>query len=96
MPTSRPEGGLLAVRVQPRARDSAVAGWRGAAVRVRVTAAPEAGEANRAVADVLARALGVAPSAVQLVRGAGSRDKLFRVAGLPLREVHRRLGGGPA
>jgi uncharacterized protein YggU (UPF0235/DUF167 family) len=47
--------------------------------RVRVTAAPEGGEANRAVIALLAEALGVAPSRIALVRGAASRDKLFRV-----------------
>ena len=40
---SRPEGALLAVRVQPRAQRSAVEGWRGGALPVRVTAAPTEG-----------------------------------------------------
>jgi len=44
-----------------------------------VTAAPEGGEANRAVVVLLAEAFGVAPSRIELVRGAASRDKLFRV-----------------
>lgn len=52
---------------------------QGAVLRVRVTAAPEGGEANRAVTALLAEALGVAPSRIALVRGATSRDKLFRI-----------------
>ena len=51
----------------------------GGVLRVRVTAAPEGGEANRAVIALLAEVFGVAPSRVELVRGATSRDKLFRV-----------------
>ena len=51
----------------------------GGVLRVRVTAAPEGGEANRAVIGLLAEAFGVAPSRVELVRGAASRDKLFRI-----------------
>jgi uncharacterized protein (TIGR00251 family) len=66
------------VRVQPRARRNEIlragGGWR-----IRVTAAPEGGEANRAVVVLLAEAFGVAPSRIELVRGAASRDKLFRV-----------------
>jgi uncharacterized protein (TIGR00251 family) len=72
-------GELVAVRVKPRARRNEVVGQVGGVWRVRVTAAPEGGAANRAVIGLLAEALGIAPSRVELVRGAASRDKLFRV-----------------
>ena len=72
-------GELLEVRVQPRARRNEVVEQAGAGLRVRVTAAPVDGEANRAVIALLAEAFGVAPSRVTLVRGATSRDKLFRI-----------------
>ncbi|HKC08411.1 MAG TPA: DUF167 domain-containing protein [Methylomirabilota bacterium] len=70
---------MVEVRVQPRARRNEVVEQAGGVFRVRVTAAPEAGAANRAVIALLAEAFGVAPSRVELVRGAASRDKLFRV-----------------
>jgi uncharacterized protein (TIGR00251 family) len=70
---------LLHVRVQPKARANAVKGWHGAALRVSVTAAPEDGKANRAVIDLLAETFDVAPSSINLVRGAASRDKWFRL-----------------
>jgi uncharacterized protein len=89
-------GGLLAVRVTPRAGRNEVVGWSGSALHVRVTAAPEAGEANRAVTSLLARAFGVPPSAVCLVRGARARAKLFRVGGRSLDELRARLGGARA
>jgi uncharacterized protein len=89
--TSRPETGLLRVRVQPRARRSLVQGWRDAALHVRVTAAPADGEANRAVTTLLARAFGVPASSIALVGGAKSRDKLFRVAQLSLADLRARL-----
>jgi len=72
-------GELLEVRVQPRARRNEVVAQADGVFRVRVTAAPEGGEANRAVIALLADALGVAPSRIALVRGAASRDKLFRI-----------------
>lgn len=74
-----PEAVLLHVRVQPRARTSAVLGWRGEALRVCVTAAPEDGKANRAVIALLAEHCAVPPSSISLVRGATSRDKWFRL-----------------
>lgn len=70
---------LVPVRVQPRARRNEVVAEPEGGFRVRVTAAPEGGEANRAVIALLAEALDIAPSRIELVRGGASRDKLFRV-----------------
>jgi hypothetical protein len=67
------------VRVQPHARQNEVVGWQGDTLRVRVTAAPHDGEANRAVGRVLAEAFDVPISRIVLVRGATSRDKVFRI-----------------
>jgi uncharacterized protein (TIGR00251 family) len=75
----RPEAVLLHVRVQPKARANTVKGWRGEALGVSVTAAPEGGKANRAVIALLAGALAVPASSITLVRGAASRDKWFRL-----------------
>jgi uncharacterized protein (TIGR00251 family) len=82
---------VLSVRVQPRASSDAILGWRDGTLRVRVTARPVEGEANLAVARLLARALRVAPSAVAVVHGARARDKRVRVAGLDAAEVRSRL-----
>jgi uncharacterized protein (TIGR00251 family) len=76
---ARPVPALLHVRVQPRARQNEVVGWQDETLRVRVTAAPHDGEANRAVSRVLAEAFDVPISRIVLVRGAGSRDKVFRI-----------------
>ena len=82
MPTRTPASptpGLLHVRVQPRARLNEVVGWERDTLRVRVTAAPRDGEANRAVSRVLADTFRVPVSRIVLVRGAASRDKVFRI-----------------
>ena len=81
---------LVRVKVQPRARREAVLAPApgadggpdgGPRLRLAVTAAPEEGRANRAACALLARALGVAPSAVQVVAGATAREKTLAVAG---------------
>lgn len=71
-------GNQIAVRVTPRASRNAVVMQDGQ-VRVLVTTVPEDGKANKAVTRLLAKALGIAPSRLELVRGATGRDKLFRV-----------------
>lgn len=71
-------GTEIAVRVTPRAGRDDIA-RDGAAIRIRVTAPAEDGRANRAAAEVLARALGLPKSRVELVRGAKARDKVFRI-----------------
>jgi len=86
---------LLHVRVQPRARSNEVVGWQGDALRVQVTAPPADGEANRAVTDLLAGALGVAASRIVLVRGAASRHKLFRIERLSPSDLRARLSPSP-
>ena len=71
-------GAEFACRVTPRARKAELRLEDGT-VHVRVTAPPEDGRANRAAQEALAAALGVAKSRLTLVRGATSRDKLFRL-----------------
>jgi uncharacterized protein (TIGR00251 family) len=78
--------------VQPRARRDEVTGWDGRTLRVRVTAPPEDGRATRAVVALLARAFAVPRAEVELVSGAASRDKLFRVGALTPDELRARLG----
>lgn len=90
-----PETRLLHVRVQPGARRNEILGWRGDALRVRVTAPPTEGQANHAVTDLLAHALGIAASRIVLARGATSRDKLFRVERLSPSDVRARLARPP-
>ncbi|MRX49360.1 DUF167 domain-containing protein [Paracoccus sp. S-4012] len=72
-------GARLAVRVSPRASRNAVTLGEEGTIRVATTAPPADGAANAAVTKLLARALGIAPSRLTLLRGASSRDKLFRV-----------------
>jgi len=71
--------GRLAVKVTPGAREESVTLTDGA-VLVKVRAPADKGAANEAVLAVVARALGLAPSRVSLLRGATSREKLLTVA----------------
>ena len=81
----------LAIRVQPRAKRSEVAGERGGAVLIRVSAPPVDGKANEAVCRLIAERVGVPRSAVRIVRGESSRDKVVRIDGLSADEARTVL-----
>lgn len=81
----------LTLRVAPGARRSEIVGRHGAAWKVRVAAAPEAGRANTALCGLLADALAVPRQAVAVVSGHGSRDKLVEIEGIGPDEIERRL-----
>ncbi|MDR7443416.1 MAG: DUF167 domain-containing protein [Armatimonadota bacterium] len=86
------EGGtILRVRVRPGSRREQIVGLRGDALLVTVHAPPEAGRANETTRRLLASALDVSPSAVELVRGQASRQKEFRIRGLRPEDVQARL-----
>ena len=70
--------GRLALRVTPGARSEGIELADGR-VLVRVRAKPHEGAANTAVLALLARALDVAPSRVEMLPGATSREKLVQL-----------------
>jgi uncharacterized protein (TIGR00251 family) len=80
--------------VQPRAARDAILGLRDGVVRVRVTAPPVDGKANQALVRLLARSLGVPPSAVAILRGGTGRDKLVRIVGLDVATLERLASPG--
>lgn len=83
----------LAIRVQPRAKRTEVAGERGGAIVIRVNAPPVDGRANQAVCRLIAKRLGVAAGAVRVVRGETARDKVVRVDGMDAADVRSALLG---
>ena len=81
----------LAVKAAPNAPRSAVVGWLGGALKVKIHAHALDGRANDALCEFLADELGLPRRAVTLAHGEKSRQKLVRIAGLTLPEVHAKL-----
>jgi hypothetical protein len=76
----------FAVRLTPRGGRDAVDGvGEDGVLRVRVAAPPVEGAANEALCRLLARALGVAPGDVRVVRGASGRRKVVEAEVDPAR-----------
>jgi len=84
-------GCRLPVKVVPGASRPGLAGWLGEALKVRVSAPPEGGAANRQLLRIVARALGLPPGSVRLVAGAGSARKVLEIDGLDARALRQRL-----
>jgi uncharacterized protein YggU (UPF0235/DUF167 family) len=83
---------LLSVRLTPRAaRERLAAGPDGGYV-AHVTAPPVEGAANDALRRLVAKAAGVAPSRVTVVRGQRSRQKVVRVDGVTEADLRARIG----
>jgi len=75
------------VLVQPRASRVKIGPRHDGRIKIAVTAPPVDGEANAAVIEVVAEALGVSKSSVEVVAGASSRRKTLRVTGVTAEQI---------
>lgn len=92
-PWLREEAGgvVLEVLVQPRASRTRVVGEHDGRLKVQLAAPPVDGEANAALVEFLAGALGVRKGDVAIARGETGRRKTVRVAGAAAAAVARAL-----
>ena len=67
------------VKVKPEAKSDAIVGWLGEVLKVQIKAKPIDGEANRRLVSFLAEKLDLSKSAVKIVAGANSRQKLLEI-----------------
>ena len=82
---------LLWVKAVPGASRNQIAGLLGDRLKVRVSAPPEGGKANKAICKLLAKALGVKANKVSIESGATSPEKVLRVAGVTTDDLRRYL-----
>ena len=79
------------LRVSPGARRTELVGRHGEGWKVRVAAPPEAGRANDAVLDLLARELSLPRRSLSIVSGQAAREKVVQMEGIDRAETERRL-----
>jgi len=80
------------VKVQPRAKETGLAGKLGDAYKLRLAAPPVDGKANEACVRFFAGRFGVPGSAVRIVQGLSSRMKVVEIEGIDPAQVERILG----
>jgi uncharacterized protein (TIGR00251 family) len=83
---------FLKVLLQPRASRDGIVGIHGDALKVRVTAPPLEGRANKALKKFLAKKLGLSPSRVEILAGERSREKQLLISGASRAAVEKALG----
>ena len=82
---------VLAVKVVPAASRDRVVGVLGDCLKITTAAPAEKGKANKAVAAILAKALGADRGQVELLAGHGSARKEFRIRGVSASEIRAAL-----
>jgi len=82
----------LAVKVVPGASFSAIVGWLGDELKLRIQAPPENGKANKAVLKLLASALGIPVKSLRIVRGQTSAHKIIELTGVSQLALVKAIG----
>lgn len=83
---------ILRIKAVPGASRDGVAGMLGDRVKVRVSAAPEGGRANRRIVRLLAETLNIKPDRIELVSGHGGPEKRVMLRGIGTSGLRDALG----
>jgi uncharacterized protein (TIGR00251 family) len=84
-------GSVIAVKAVPGASRDRIVGVLGESLKIATAAPAEKGKANRAIAALLAEALGVDRREVRLLHGQAGPRKEFRVASLSAEQARAKL-----
>lgn len=76
------KGLYLRVRLQPRSSRNVIDGVQGNCLKLRLTAPPVEGEANKALVEFLSDLLKIKKSSIEIDSGHRSREKRVRIDGL--------------
>jgi uncharacterized protein len=79
------------VRVKPKSSRSAIVGFSSGVWQVALNSPPEDGKANQELLRLLAKALGVAPSTLEIRQGQKSRNKTVSISSLVEEAVRDKL-----
>ena len=81
----------IRVKAYPKSSSAGISGFADGKLKVRLCSPPEKGRANRELVDVVADKLGVARSAVLIVKGDRGREKLIEIQGISEKEFMERI-----
>jgi len=88
---AHPQGTILPIKVHAGARKNAIRGTHAGSLQVSVTQAPEKGKANKAVLALLATALNLRKSQLEVVAGETSPQKRVLLRDVRPEEIAVRL-----
>ncbi|MDH4239021.1 MAG: DUF167 domain-containing protein [Phycisphaerae bacterium] len=85
------DGVVFTVKVVPGSSRTAVCGMLDNMVKIKVSAAPEKGKANKCLLEFLAKKLGVKKSAIKIVSGKSNPVKGVQVLGISIEQLLNKL-----
>ncbi len=88
---SSKEGLILSVKVIPNSSKNAIVGIENNALKVRLNATPEKGEANEELIAYLAKTWKLSKSSISIHSGKTSRHKKILIRGLELEQLTQIL-----
>jgi len=88
-----PKGIIFKAAIQPGGSRNEIVGIKGDALKIRLTAPPVEGAANKMCVEFLAKTLKVRKSDVEIIRGQASRSKKVLVRSATRKEIESLLKG---
>src|SRR3954464_2144777 len=86
-----PGGISFQVKVHPRAKENAITGALGDALKLSLTAPPIDGRANEAVIEFFAEILRLPRSSITIAAGQSSRNKVVRISRITASALEAKL-----
>ena len=81
----------ISLRVYPNAGRNEVVGFADGVLRVKISAPPIKGKANKELITYLSRLLGVGRGSVNIIKGHTTRSKVVAIDSLSREEIMKRL-----
>lgn len=86
-----PEGLIFKAFIQPKSSKNEIAGLQGDALKIKLTAPPVEGAANKMCIEFLAKILKIRKSDVIIVRGQSSRSKQILIRSATAEQIRSLL-----
>lgn len=91
--STHPDGVRLKLHIHPGAKRNGISGFFGDSVKFELQAPPVDGKANSALLKLFSKLTGCPRSAITIVAGELSRDKILRFSGMTREELVNILNG---
>ncbi|MEW6416740.1 MAG: DUF167 domain-containing protein [Nitrospirota bacterium] len=76
------KGITLKVKVEPRSSRKGISGLVGDAIKIKVNAPPAGGAANEELLEILSERFDIKKTAIKIIKGQFSRDKVVEIEGI--------------
>jgi hypothetical protein len=85
------KGAVLEIRVLPRSSRCEIAGVQDGALKIKLTAPPVEGKANKECVRFISDLLKIKKSAVSIIAGEKSKNKTILISGIKAKDVEKAI-----